>query len=252
MPFERMNINQIQKTGEAIGVPLDADQAGLLLQYRDLLLEWNTRFNLTAITDDEGILLRHFADSLTMVRALPDCPAPGGDKLTACPTLDVGSGAGLPGIPLKIARPELDVTLMDSTGKKVTFCETVIEALKLEGIRAVKGRAEEAAHQREHREQYTIVVARALAPLPTLVEYLLPFARLGGLCIAMKGSDARDEARQAARAIHTLGGELERIEPVVLPGLADQRALVIIRKARPSPALYPRQAGKPRSAPLSL
>jgi 16S rRNA (guanine527-N7)-methyltransferase len=166
--------------------------------------------------------------------------------------LDVGSGAGLPGIPLKIARPELVVTLMDSTGKKVTFCETVIEELKLTGIRAVKGRAEEAAHQYEHREQYAVVVARALAPLPTLVEYLLPFARVGGLCIAMKGSDAQDEAGKAAKAIRTLGGELERIEPVVLPGVSDQRALVIIRKARPSPAMYPRQAGKPRSAPLSL
>ena len=249
-----MNIDQIQTACSAIGVPLDADQAGLLLQYRDLLLKWNALFNLTAITDDEGILVRHFADSLTVVHALPECVTAreDKDKLTACPTLDVGSGAGLPGIPLKIARPELDVTLMDSTGKKVTFCETVIAELKLEGIRAIKGRAEEAAHQREHREQYTIVVARALAPLPTLVEYLLPFARVGGLCIAMKGSDARDEARQAARAIRTLGGELERVEPVALPGLADQRALVIIRKARPSPALYPRQAGKPRSAPLSL
>ncbi|MCL4507704.1 MAG: 16S rRNA (guanine(527)-N(7))-methyltransferase RsmG [Chloroflexi bacterium] len=240
-----LSIEQIQKAAAAIGVGLDAAQAAQLAVYRDLLVAWNVRFNLTAITDDESILVRHFADSLSALRALP---APGATH--GLTLIDVGTGAGLPGIPLKIVRPDLDVTLLDGTGKKVTFCETVIAELGLQGIRAVKGRAEEAAHQKEHRAVYRVVIARALAPLPTLVEYLLPFARANGVCIAMKGSEAQAEAAQAARAIKLLGGELERVDAVALPGVPDQRALVVIRKVRPSPSLYPRPAGKPRSEPI--
>jgi 16S rRNA (guanine527-N7)-methyltransferase len=231
----------LRVAARAIGVTLDAAQAVQLLRYRDLLRTWNARFNLTAITDDEGMRVRHFVDSLSALHVLP------GGRLTV---LDVGSGAGLPGIPLKIARPDLDVTLMDSTGKKVTFCEQVIQELGLRGIRALKARAEEVAHQSDQRERYDVVIARALAALPTLLEYLLPFVRVGGLCIAMKGADAEAEAAQAARALRTLGGELARVEPVTLPGLPDARALVIVRKVRPTPALYPRAAGKPRNAPL--
>ena len=234
--------NQIQAAATSIGVALSEAQAGMLVRYRDLLIEWNERFNLTAITDDASILARHFMDSLTVLHALP-----GGRGLSM---LDVGSGAGLPGIVLKIARPDLDVTLMDGTGKRVTFCAAVIDDLKLAGIRAIKDRAEEAAHQRPHRAQYDIVIARALAPMPTLVEYLLPFARMGGLCIAMKGSSAQEEADQASKAIHLLGGVLVGVEPVKLPDVPDERALVIVKKVRPSPSLYPRAAGKPRTAPL--
>ena len=235
-------LQHIQDAANAAGVPLSEAQAAQLLRYRDLLIEWNARFNLTAITDDESILARHFVDSLTVLRVLN---AGAGQTL-----LDVGTGAGLPGIPLKIAQPDLDVTLMDSTGKKVTFCQAVIDDLKLAGIRAVKERAEEAAHRPAYREEFDVVTARALAPLPVLVEYLLPFVRVGGLCIAMKGSDAEAEIAQAARAIQMLGGALLRTEPVTLPGLPDQRALVVIEKLSPSLRLYPRQAGKPRTSPL--
>jgi 16S rRNA (guanine527-N7)-methyltransferase len=237
-----VTLQHIQDAANAAGVPLSQAQAAQLLRYRDLLIEWNARFNLTAITDDESILARHFVDSLTVLRVLK---AGAGQTL-----LDVGTGAGLPGIPLKIAQPDLDVTLMDSTGKKVTFCQAVIDDLKLAGIRAVKERAEEAAHRPAYREEFDVVVARALAPLPVLVEYLLPFVRVGGLCIAMKGSDADAEIAQAARAIQKLGGALLRAEPVTLPGLPDQRALVVIEKLSPSPHPYPRQAGKPRTSPL--
>ena len=237
-----VTLQQIQDAAGAVGVTLSETQAAQLLRYRDLLVEWNARFNLTAITEDAAILTRHFADSLTVLRAF---------TVTAGQTLlDMGTGAGLPGIPLKIAQPGLDVTLMDSTGKKVSFCQAVIDDLNLTGISAVKERAEEAAHKLAYREQFDIVVARALAPMPVLVEYLLPFVRVGGLCVAMKGSDAASEAEQAARAIHTLGGELLRIEPVTLPGLPDQRALIIIEKRAPSSRQYPRQAGKPRTSPL--
>lgn len=235
---------QIQQAAGAIGVPLDEAQADQLVRYRDLLLDWNTRFNLTALTEDQSILLRHFADSLSVLRALPPSSSPSS-------LLDVGTGAGLPGIPLKIARPALDVTLMDSTGKKIAFCEVAIRELGLAGIQAVHARAEEAAHRDEHRERYPFVVARALAPLPTLVEYLLPFTRVDGWCIAMKGGDATAEVEQARNAIAVLGGERARVEPVALPGIPDQRALVVIHKVKPSPRVYPRQAGKPRSAPLT-
>ena len=233
---------QIRDTAQAVGVTLDESQAAQLLRYRDLLVEWNARFNLTGITDDTSILARHFADSLTTLRALP--------MKTGSALLDVGSGAGLPGIPLKIARPDLDVTLMDSTGKKVTFCQAAIDDLHLSGIQAVKERAEEAAHKPAYREQFDVVIARAVAPLPILVEYLLPFTRVGGVCIAMKGSDAAEEAAHAARAISTVGGAPARVVPVSLPGLPDQRALVIVEKLKSTPPQYPRQAGKPRTSPL--
>lgn len=236
-----ITLTQLQEAARAVGAALTDAQAEQLVRYRDLLLEWNARFNLTAITDDESIVARHFADSLSVLPVL---------SAGALTLLDVGTGAGLPGIPLKIARPDLRVTLMDGTGKKVAFCQAVIDNLRLTGIRALHGRAEEAAHQREHRERYDAVVARALAPMRTLLEYLLPFTSVGGCCIAMKGSDAQIETEQAAHAIGVLGGELARVQAVTLPNLPDQRALVVIRKSRNTPRLYPRQAGKPRTAPL--
>ena len=216
--------------------------ADKLQRYRALLLEWNQRFNLTAITDDEGIVLRHFVDSLMVLKELPDKPA----RL-----IDVGTGPGFPGIPLKIAYPDLTVTVLDSVAKKVKFCDEVIRQLGLKGIRAEQGRAEEVAHQPAYREQFDVVTARAVAALPTLVEYLLPFAKVGGLCIAMKGSDAEAEAAQAENAIRTLGGKLNRVVPVTLPGLPDKRALIVIDKIAPTPVVYPRQGGLPRSSPLT-
>ena len=216
-----------------------ADQ---LQRYRALLLEWNQRFNLTAITDDEGIVLRHFVDSLMVLKVLPERPL----RL-----IDVGTGPGFPGIPLKIARADLTVTVMDSVAKKVKFCDEVIRQLGLKAIRAEQGRAEEVAHQPAYREQFDVVTARAVAALPTLVEYLLPFAKVGGLCIAMKGSDAEAEAMQAENAIRALGGRLNRVVPVTLPGLPDKRALIVIDKIAPTPVVYPRQGGMPRSSPLA-
>jgi 16S rRNA (guanine527-N7)-methyltransferase len=222
-----------------------------LQRYSDLLVEWNQRFNLTAITDNEGIALRHFVDSLTVLTVLSAAPlseAP----LSAKPMrlIDVGTGPGFPGIPLKVARPDLTVTVMDSVAKKVKFCDEVIRQLGLKDIRAEQGRAEEVAHQPAYREQFDVVTARAVAALPTLVEYLLPFAKVGGVCIAMKGSDAEAEAAQAENAIRTLGGKLNRVVPVTLPGLPDKRALIVIDKVAPTPPVYPRQGGMPRSAPL--
>lgn len=242
-----MTENDVLDTAQAVNVQLNERQAGAFVRFANLLVEWNQRFNLTALDDDASILALHFADSLTPVRllseALQRAPRPA--------LIDVGTGGGFPGIPLKIALPELQVTLMDSTAKKVQFCDEVIRTLGLCGIRAVHGRAEEAAHQPEHRERYDVVTARAVAPLPTLAEYLLPFARTGGVCIAMKGSDAEAEVSHAAGAIGKLGGEVSRVEAVSLPGRDDRRALIVISKRHATPKLYPRQGGAPRKSPLS-
>ncbi len=231
-----MNISQVMALA-----PMTPAQAAQFVRYYELLAEWNAKFNLTAITDEAGVLARHFADSLSVLPALP---------ASAKMLLDVGTGAGFPGIPIKIMRPELDVTLMDSTQKKLGFCDEVTRALGLAGIRTAHARAEEAAHDARHRERYDAVVARAVAAMPTLAEYLLPFVKVGGVCIAMKGSDAKEEAAQAGAAISTLGGKLARVDEVTLANLPDKRALIVIDKIAPSPPIYPRQGGRPRSNPL--
>jgi len=245
---KRMNANDIIATAHAVSVPLSPAQADALLTFRNLLVEWNERFNLTALTDDASVLSLHFADSLTVVPVVKSIESLAKGKTLR--VIDVGTGGGFPGIPLKITLPHLRMVLMDSTSKKVQFCDEVIRALKLQGAHATHGRAEEASHQPAHREHYDIVIARAVAPMQTLSEYLLPFANAGGYVIAMKGSDAQAETNAAEGAISKLGGELVRIENVSLPNRDDKRALVILRKVRPTPKLYPRQGGAPRKDPL--
>jgi 16S rRNA (guanine527-N7)-methyltransferase len=215
------------------------------------MVEAVARFNLTAITDGTGIVVQHFADSLSALRWC--VRVPGRAQARPIRLIDVGSGAGLPGIPLKIAQPALHVTLLDGTGKKVAFCEEVIRDLQLGGICALKGRAEEIARQPQHREQYDVAIARAVAPLPTLMEYLLPFVRQGGVSVAMKGGEAELEVARARRAIAALGGDPERVEvdTFTLPELQHRRALVVVHKARPTPGRYPRQAGAPRAKPIA-
>ncbi len=237
-----MQPEEVISTGSALGVPLNAQQAEQFCVYSKLLLEWNERFNLTAIKVESEVLLLHFADSLTMLHTLPQTPSP---KL-----IDVGAGAGFPGLALAIARPDLLVTLIDGTGKKAMFCNEVIKTLGLKGARSLHGRAEELAQQPAHRERYDVVTARAVAQLRTLAEYLLPFARVGGLCVAMKASSAAQEVREAAGAIQKLGGRLRETESVTLPGLPDKRALVLIDKIAATAPRYPRPAGAPRNAPL--
>ena len=236
----------VRRMAGNLKIALTEDQCLLLARYAQVLVEWNHRMNLTAIDDDAGVLTRHLADSLTVLPTLDRLLA----GISTPRMIDVGSGAGLPGIPLKIARPQLVVDLMDSTGKKMRFCAAAIGELGLRDIQAIHGRAEEMARRRERREQYDLVIARAVAPMPTLAEYLLPFARLGGWCIAMKGAEAQTEAERAQKAITTLGGDAAGVEPVALPGAPDRRALIIIRKIRPTPDRYPRPSGAPRAAPL--
>ena len=232
----------IKLAAEHLDIALSPTQDDAFARYAALLREWNTRMNLTAITDEDDINIRHFLDSLTILKAkvLTD----------EAKMIDVGTGAGFPGVPLAIALPGLRTTLLEATGKKVAFLEHVIAELKLTHTTAVKLRAEEAGQSRAHRAAYDVAVARAVARLPILLEYLLPLVRVGGVCIAMKGRTAQTEAEDSTSALKTLGGELDRIETFALPGVEEPHQLVIVRKVAQTPPRYPRSAGMPTQKPL--
>ena len=228
-----------------IGLDLSPEQLAHFARYRELLLEWNQRVNLTAITDPQEVLTRHFLDSLSCLFVIPQEMREQSLKL-----LDVGSGAGLPGLPLQIVYPHWQVTLLEATGKKVRFLEEAIARLGLSQARALQGRAEEVAHDPQHRARYDIVTARGVAALPTLLEYCLPFCRPGGLVIALKKGAISAEVAQGQRAAATLGGRFVEQRPFSLPGLEDQRVLVVFQATRAVPAQYPRRAGAPVKKPL--
>lgn len=211
------------------------------------LKDWNTKFNLTSLTDDIDIIDKHFVDSLLLFQY---------ETLeTGIRIADVGAGAGFPGLPIKIYRPDIRLTLLESVGKKTKFLEHIVAELKLGDVEVVNNRAEVVAHSPEHREQYELVVARCVAALPVLAEFCLPLVSLGGRFVAYKGSDeAESEVRDAGTAIDTLGGRLERIEigdPAnLLSRDADGRSLIFIDKVKQTPDKYPRRPGIARKRPL--
>jgi 16S rRNA (guanine527-N7)-methyltransferase len=212
--------------------------------YRELV-DWNQRFNLTAITDREGVLVRHFLDSLSCLKALPQADLAAGARV-----IDVGTGAGFPGLPLKIICPAMRLTLLEATGKKVTYLEHVVDALGLAGVEVIHGRAEELGRDATHRERYDWALARAVADMPALAEYLLPLVRVGGAVLAQKGEGAAAEVHKADAAIVTLGGRVRQLVPVELRGLAETRYLVVMDKVASTPEKYPRRPGMPQKRPL--
>ena len=216
----------------------------LLDAYADALQDGNRRINLTAITDRDAIFIKHFWDTLAITPHL-DALLPPNAHL-----IDVGTGGGIPGLVLAIARPTWRITLLDATRKKVHFVEETARTLGLNNVRAVWGRAEEVARESDHREQYDAAVARAVAPLRVLAELCLPFVRVGGWWCAMKGPAVAEEADEAHAAIALLGGEPPHIEMVEVPGADAQRAVVLVRKHTPTPERYPRRAGVPHKRPL--
>ncbi len=230
---------------------LSPAQLAAFQTYADELRAWNEKFNLTTIKDLEGIQVKHFLDSLSVLKALrPAGSEASGDAAPRLRLIDVGSGAGFPGLPLKIVCPQLQVTLLEATGKKVKFCEHMADKLKLSGVKVVKARAEEAGQDPAHREQYDWAVARAVAAMPTLAEYLLPLVKRGGRALALKGEDAPAETHAAAGAIKRLGGELELLIRVELPGIVETRHLVVLKKIAATPPSFPRRPGVPAKSPL--
>ena len=220
----------------------ELDEAGLqkLARYRELLVEWNRKINLTAIENEEDIIIKHFIDSFSIV---PYLKGPGAR------IIDVGTGAGFPGIPVKIACEGAEVVLLDSLEKRVGFLKAVINELALKKIKAVHGRAEDFGANSEYRERFDVSVARAVAGLPVLLEYCLPFVKTGGIFIAMKGSST-DEVQSSQKALELLGGKIEEINELILPFSDIKRNIIIVRKFRQISTKYPRKAGKPSKEPL--
>jgi 16S rRNA (guanine527-N7)-methyltransferase len=232
----------IKEAQQLFGLQLNARQINALTVYEHELLEWNEKFNLTAIRDTEGIRTKHFLDSISCVLAWKDNPP---RRL-----IDIGTGAGFPGMVLKILYPTLKLTLVESVGKKVTFCKHIATTLALDNVEAIQARAEDLGQDHKHREQYDWAVARAVANMPILAEYLLPLVRVGGTALAQKGESGPAEAQSAEKAFKLLGGKLRQLIPVTLPGVVDERYLVLVDKVAATPRQYPRKAGTPGKQPL--
>jgi 16S rRNA (guanine527-N7)-methyltransferase len=213
-----------------------------LATYEKELIEWNSKFNLTAIRDVESIRTKHFLDSFSCVLAWKTNPP---NRL-----IDVGTGAGFPGIPLKIIYPNMKLTLAESVGKKAKFCEHIVRVLGLEHVEVIQARAEDLGQDANHREKYDWAVARAVANLNVLSEYLLPFVRVGGTMLAQKGESGPAEAHSAEQAMKILGGKLKQLIPVNLPGVADDRYLILVDKVAATPPRYPRKPGFVTKQPL--
>lgn len=225
-----------------LGVALTPDQEAALDTYALALAEWNEHTNLTAITALDEVRVRHFLDSFTVLAALPFSEG--------AHVIDVGTGAGFPGLALRIVRPDIRLTLMEATGKKLAFCRHVAGLLDMADVSFVHARAEEGGHLPGLRESGDVVVARAVARLPALLEYLLPLTRIGGAAIAMKGRSAADEVRDSSRALKLLGGKLRELREFSLPGIDEPHVLVLVDKVAPTPAGFPRRPGLPAQRPL--
>ncbi len=239
-----MNIDNFKELmcsyGEKIDIKFNDKQLNQFYEYMNLLLEWNEKINLTAITEPEEVILKHFIDSLTINKYIEQ------NKKLA----DVGTGAGFPGIPLKIYRPDLDITLVDALNKRINFLNEVINKTDLKGIKTVHSRIEDFGKDKKYREKFDYVTARAVANLTTLSEYLVPITKLNGKCICMKGNEIEEEIENSKNAIKILGGKIENIDYFKLPNSDISRNVIIINKIKNTPSIYPRKAGLPSKEPL--
>jgi len=226
-----------------LGISLTSRQKEQFVQFYELLVEWNKVMNLTGITEYEEVNEKHFIDSLSLVQAIDI------DKVQT--VIDIGTGAGFPGIPLKIAFPHLKIVLLDSLNKRINFLNTVIDELGLTEITTIHGRAEDYAKRAEYREQFDLCVSRAVANLSTLSEYCLPYVKTGGMFIPYKSGEIDDEVQQAKKAIHILGGKLDEVIKFQLPDTEISRSFVKINKVQNTAKKYPRKAGLPAKEPLS-
>ena len=237
------NLSTLENGCRELGIELNEKQKKQFIQFYEFLVEKNKVMNLTGITEFEEVLTKHFLDSLACVKAV--------DMTKVKTIMDIGTGAGFPGIPLKIAFPHLEACLLDSLKKRVNFLEESFQLLGLERIKAIHGRAEEYAKNKEYREKYDLCVSRAVSNLATLSEYCLPYVKTGGTFISYKSGTVREEAKEAEKAIKILGGQLKDITYFRLPDSEIDRSLVIIDKKKFTPGKYPRKAGTPLKEPLS-
>lgn len=234
--------NILEERINELSITLNEKQKNQFIQFYELLVEWNKVMNLTAITECEEVIQKHFVDSLSLNKVI--------DISTVHSVIDVGTGAGFPGIPLKIAFPELKITLLDSLNKRIKFLNTVIQELKLDDIQAIHGRAEDYAKQPEYRGRYDLCVSRAVANLSTLSEYCLPYVRVGGMFIPYKSGEIDEELKKSEKAVSILGGKIEKTIKFQLPGTDIGRSFVKISKIKDTPKKYPRKAGLPAKEPI--
>ena len=236
--------DMLEKQCEELEILLSDNQKEQFFRYYEMLIEWNKVMNLTAITEISDVITKHFVDSLLLVKAIPSI------KESPYYCIDVGTGAGFPGIPLKIAFPQLKFVLLDSLNKRVGFLNAVINELRLENITAVHGRAEDLAHNAEYRESFDLCVSRAVANMSTLSEYCLPFVKTGGLFIPYKSGKIEEEKNTAVSAINKLGGNMESVISLLLPGSDVERTFIPVKKVKVTQKKYPRKAGLPSKEPL--
>lgn len=236
--------DMLEKQCEELKILLSDNQKEQFFRYYEMLIEWNKVMNLTAITEISDVITKHFADSLLLVKAIPNI------KESPYYCIDIGTGAGFPGIPLKIAFPQLKFVLLDSLNKRVGFLNAVINELRLENITAVHGRAEDLAHNAEYRESFDLCVSRAVANMSTLSEYCLPFVKTGGLFIPYKSGRIEEEKNTAVSAINKLGGNMESVISLLLPGSDVERTFIPVKKVKATQKKYPRKAGLPSKEPL--
>lgn len=239
MKEEEFN-KKMKESLKKLNIELSEKQLNQFYNYMNILIEWNKVMNLTNITEPEEIIQKHFVDSLTILKSIRE-----NDSI-----IDVGTGAGFPGIPIKIAFPKTKITLLDSLNKRIKFLEEVINKLELKNIETIHGRAEEVAHNKKYREKYDIAIARAVAPLNVLSEYLLPFVKIGGYAICMKGVKGKEEAEEGKNAIKILGGEITNSREFNLPNTEMARTIIEIEKIKNTEKKYPRKAGTPTKMPL--
>ena len=232
--------NKMIELSRIINIEITDEQLLSYFTYMNLLLEWNEKVNLTAITEINEVILKHFIDSMTVLKFLEESED----------IIDVGTGAGFPGIPIAIMNPNKRITLLDSLNKRINFLNEVCNKLKIDNVKTIHGRAEDFGQNKDYREKYDIAISRAVANMTTLSEYLIPFIKLGGRCICMKGNEIEEELEQAKYAIKLLGGKIERVEKFNLPNSDIERNIVIIKKIQETPNKYPRKAGMPSKAPM--
>lgn len=238
MNLEKLLINSAKEFNVDITEPM----ANQFMRYKDLILEWNNNINLTAITDEKEIIIKHFIDSISVVENL--------GKSNDLSIIDVGTGAGLPGIPLKIVKPNYKVTLLDSLNKRIKFLQAVIDDLGLTNMEAIHGRSEDYGQNIKLRENYDIAISRAVANMSTLCEYTLPFVKVGGSFIALKGPSVEEEIQSASKAIEILGGKIKDINYINLPSTDIKHSIVTISKISHTPAKYPRNPSKIKTNPI--